>query len=42
MSKLYPDEYHVTGNSDEYRINVTINVIKNVPLQRSFPGALPE
>ncbi|RCV63199.1 hypothetical protein C5S53_15235 [Methanophagales archaeon] len=41
-SKLYPDEYHVTGNSDEYRINVTINVIKNVPLQRSFPGALPE
>jgi len=41
-SKLYPDAYHVTANSDEYRINVTINVIKNVPLVRSFPGALPD
>ncbi len=41
-SKLYPDEYHVTANSDEYRINVTINVIKNVPLVRSFPRALPD
>ncbi len=41
-SKLYPDEYHVTGNSDEYSINVTISVIKNVPLVRPFPGALPD
>jgi hypothetical protein len=41
-SKLYPDEYHVTGNSDEYSIHVSINVIKNVPLLRSFPGALPD
>ncbi len=41
-SKLYPDAYHVTGNGDEYSINVSINVIKNVPLVRSFPGALPD
>ncbi|MEA1865919.1 MAG: dockerin type I domain-containing protein [Euryarchaeota archaeon] len=41
-SKMYPDEYHVTGNSGEYSLNVTISVIKNVPLVRPFPGALPE
>ncbi|MCK5108826.1 MAG: hypothetical protein KAR25_03965, partial [Methanosarcinales archaeon] len=41
-SKLYPDVYHVTGNSGEYSLNVTISVIKNVPLVRPFPGALPD
>ena len=41
-SKLYPDVYHVTGNSGEYSIDVTISVIKNVPLVRPFPGALPD
>jgi hypothetical protein len=41
-SKLYPDEYHVTGNSGEYSINVTISVAKNVPIIRQFPGALPD
>ena len=41
-SKLYPDEYHVTGISDEYSLNVTISVARNVPLVRTFPGALPD
>ena len=41
-SKLYPDVYHVTGNSDEYRIDVTITVSRNVPIVRTFPGTLPD
>ncbi|MEA3325021.1 MAG: hypothetical protein U9Q37_07785, partial [Euryarchaeota archaeon] len=41
-SKLYPDVYHVTGNSDEYGIDVTITVSRNVPMVRTFPETLPD
>ncbi|MEA1895631.1 MAG: S-layer protein domain-containing protein [Euryarchaeota archaeon] len=41
-SKLYPDVYRVTGNSDEYRIDVTITVSRNVPIVRTFPETLPD
>jgi hypothetical protein len=41
-SKLYPDEYHITGNNDEYSIDVAITAAKNIPIVRPFPGALPD